>query len=144
MTQSIPTQPVSEITSYHAHVYFRDSAEREVAGWIRERVAERFLVQMGRWHDRLVGPHTSPMYQIAFTIDLFPRLVPWLMLNRRGLSVLVHPNTDNPHDDHLVHALWLGPILAVDGSGLPRSLRATGAEIEIITPNTRPGVATTP
>lgn len=144
MTDSIPAQPVSEITSYHAHVYFRDSAERETADWVRERVAERFLVQMGRWHDRLVGPHVRPMYQIAFTTELFPLLVPWLMLNRRGLSVLVHPNTDNPHDDHLVHALWLGPILPVDGSGLPRSLRAIGADIEIVTPNTRPGVATTP
>ena len=26
------------------------------------------------------------MYQVAFTVDEFPRLVPWLMLNREGLE----------------------------------------------------------
>jgi len=138
MSESPATQPLREITSYHAHVYFGDPAERERAGWIRERVAERFRVQMGRWHDRNVGPHASPMYQIAFTTALFPTLVPWLMLNRRGLSVLVHPNTDNPHDDHLVHALWLGRPLAIDGSRLPKSLRDTGEPVEVVTPNTNP------
>ncbi len=138
MIESPPARPIAEITSYHAHVYFSDSAGREHAAWLRERVAERFVVQLGRWHDRNVGPHTSPMYQIAFTSDLFPLLVPWLMLNRRGLSVLVHPNTDNPHDDHLVHALWLGQALAIDGSRLPKSLRDTGEPVEVVTPNTRP------
>lgn len=140
MTDSFAAQPLSEITSYHAHVYFRDSGERERAAWIRQRVEERFLVQMGRWHDRNVGPHGCPMYQIAFTTDLFPLLVPWLMINRRGLSVLVHPNTDNPHDDHLVHALWLGTPVAIDGSGLPKSLRDTAEAIEVITPNTTPTI----
>lgn len=133
-------QPLREITSYHAHVYFGDSAARERAAWIRERVAERFLVQMGRWHDRNVGPHSCPMYQIAFATGLFATLVPWLMLNRQGLSVLVHPNTANPHDDHLVHALWLGPPLAIDGSRLPRSLSDAGETVEVVTPNTRPAI----
>ncbi len=140
MSESPAAHPLREITSYHAHVYFSDAAARDRAGWVRDRVAERFRVQMGRWHDRNVGPHGAPMYQIAFTTDLFATLVPWLMLNRRGLSVLVHPNTDNPHDDHLVHALWLGPPLPIDGSRLPKSLRDTGEAIEVINPNTLPSI----
>jgi DOPA 4,5-dioxygenase len=40
------------------------------------------------------------------------------MLNRRGLAVLIHPNTGRPKADHLLHALWLGEILAVDAAPL--------------------------
>lgn len=140
MIESPAARPIGDITGYHAHVYFSDPATRERAAWLRDRVAERFLVQLGRWHDRNVGPHSCPMYQIAFTSDLFARLVPWLMINRQGLSVLVHPNTDDPHDDHLVHALWLGTSLAIDGSRLPKSLRDTAEAIEVITPNTTPTI----
>jgi aromatic ring-cleaving dioxygenase len=39
--------------------------------------------------------------------------VPWLMLNRGGLAVLVHPLTDNAYDDHSKHALWLGTPIAL-------------------------------
>jgi DOPA 4,5-dioxygenase len=116
---------VSAITGWHAHVYY-DPGSREHATRLRDWVSERFPVQMGRWHDARVGPHAQSMYQIAFLPDVFPALVPFLALNREGLSVLVHPNTDDPWADHLLHALRLGPALPLDGSMLPRSLRAAG------------------
>ena len=59
------------------------------------------------------------MYQVAFTTDVFAKLAPWLMLNRRGLSVLIHPNTGRARDDHLLHALWLGTPLALRSEVLP-------------------------
>jgi len=34
--------------------------------------------------------------------------VPWLMLNRDSLDVLVHPLTESSYDDHSKNALWLG------------------------------------
>lgn len=110
--------PQASIRSYHAHVYY-DPTTREVAEWLREQLGQRFAVQLGRWHDQFVGPHTGSMYQVAFAIDVFAELVPWLMLNRRGLRILVHPNTMAPRDDHLVHALWLGEPLALKGEVLP-------------------------
>jgi DOPA 4,5-dioxygenase len=61
------------------------------------------------------------MYQIAFETALFPLLVPFLMLNRQGLTVLVHPETNRPRDDHLLHALWLGAVLPLNGSILPET-----------------------
>ncbi|HTW28374.1 MAG TPA: DOPA 4,5-dioxygenase family protein [Acetobacteraceae bacterium] len=132
-----PRSPPEAIHSYHAHVYF-DAASRDRAARLREQIADRFRVQLGRWREAPVGPHARPMYQVAFTPDLFGELVPWLMLNRMGLPVMVHPNTDSPHDDHLAQALWLGEQLPIDAGMLPRSLRETGATHDPVEPNTGP------
>jgi aromatic ring-cleaving dioxygenase len=129
--------PISAIASYHAHIYFRDDAERQRAAILRERIAERFVVQLGSWHDRLVGPHGLPMYQIAFAVDVFARFIPWLMLNRLDLTVLVHPNTENPRRDHLTHAFWMGEILPIVH---PEQLPVAGDPDhgENVVPNTSP------
>ncbi|MBL8381198.1 MAG: 4,5-dioxygenase [Burkholderiales bacterium] len=122
------------IASYHAHIYYDPATTREVAARMRENIAERFAVQLGRWHDVPVGPHPGAMYQVAFDVQVFARLVPWLMLNRAGLTVLVHPNTGRPRDDHLIHALWLGEKVALKGEALPES--EPRADIPAIVPNT--------
>jgi aromatic ring-cleaving dioxygenase len=110
---------ISEIESYHAHIYYDPAHSKDRAAIVRDWVERGFAVQMGRWHDQPVGPHPSAMYQIAFGTDVFSTLVPWLMLNRQGLTVLIHPNTDRPKDDHLVHAIWLGEILPLNAGMLP-------------------------
>ena len=96
-----------KITGFHAHVYF-DIATREGAARVREGLGANFDVQLGRWHDKLVGPHPKSMYQVAFSPEQFAKVVPWLMLNREGLDILVHPLTGNDVADHTDHALWLG------------------------------------
>jgi aromatic ring-cleaving dioxygenase len=109
---------VGEITSYHAHVYY-DAATREVAERLRTRVGERFAVRLGRWHDKPVGPHPISMFQIAFDTHVFATLVPWLMLNREGLTILVHPNTESPRKDHEINPIWLGGVLDLTTAQLP-------------------------
>jgi aromatic ring-cleaving dioxygenase len=104
---------VTDITGYHAHVYF-DAETRDVAERLRNGIAERFEVQLGRWFDTPIGPHTKGMYQVAFAIDVFASVVPFMMLNRGGLSILVHPMTGNAVADHDVNPLWLGERLPVD------------------------------
>ena len=51
------------------------------------------------------------MYQIAFPVDLFASFGPWLMLNRGGLDILLHPETGDDRRDHTEHAAWLGDKL---------------------------------
>jgi DOPA 4,5-dioxygenase len=106
-----PLDPAG-ITGYHAHVYYDPATSRDRATRVRELIAERFPdARLGRWHDQPVGPHPGATYQIAFAVELLPTLLPWLMLNRQGLTVLVHPETGDDLADHAEHAAWLGERL---------------------------------
>ena len=98
------------IRGWHAHIYY-DAATRPDAERLREAIGAGFEVQLGRWHDEPVGPHPVSMYQVAFAVSEFPRLVPWLALNRGKLTVLVHPQAEDAYDDHTAHAMWLGTKL---------------------------------
>jgi DOPA 4,5-dioxygenase len=123
------------IQSFHAHIYFRDGEERAKAEVLRNQIGERFLVQLGRWHDKLVGPHARNMYQVAFNHEIFAAFVPWLMLNRNGLAILLHPNTGRPRADHLVNAVWFGEILPIENV---EALPEESDEDERAVPNTSP------
>jgi DOPA 4,5-dioxygenase len=112
--------PISAIHDWHAHVYY-DDASRDHAARLRCWVEQHFTVRMGRWHDVPVGPHPQAMYQIAFANEAFATLVPFLALNRSGLTILVHPDTDRPRDDHLHHAIWFGAVLKLDADLLPET-----------------------
>jgi DOPA 4,5-dioxygenase len=113
----------ARITGYHAHLYY-DPATRATAERLRQELGERFTVQLGRMHDVPVGPHPQAMYQVAFAVDAFPLVVPWLMLNRAGLDVLVHPMTEDAYDDHSVHAMWLGAPVTLRLEVLRRETQA--------------------
>jgi len=98
------------ISCYHAHIYY-DDASRDTAARIREKIERNFKVEMGRWRDAAVGPHPQSMSQVKFNPEEFTRIVPWLMLNRAGLNILVHPETTDAYTDHAINALWLGEKL---------------------------------
>ena len=100
------------ISCYHAHIYY-DDASRETAAQLREAIEREFKVEMGRWRDGAVSPHPQSMYQVKFNPEEFAKIVPWLMLNRDGLNILVHPETTDAYTDHAVNALWLGEKLAL-------------------------------
>jgi DOPA 4,5-dioxygenase len=108
--QTGPIDP-ARIVDYHIHVYY-DKETKKQAGVLREWVAERWPeVRLGRWHDVPVGPHPTAMYQLAFPASLFPEMAPFVMMNRMGLTILLHPESGRPRDDHTLHATWMGAVL---------------------------------
>ena len=134
LSEATGPRPTSEIASFHAHVYYEPATTRGEAERLRNWIGERFSVTLGRWHDVKVGPHDQAMYQVAFAKDVFPLLVPWLMLNHGNLSILIHPNTSNPRRDHLADPLWIGPALQLHGEKLPDHTEMETAPA----PNTQP------
>ena len=102
---------IETIHGYHAHIYYRNGDERDTAARLREILASYPDVRMGRWREEPVGPHPLPMYQVAFPAAQFPAIVPWLMLNRDELTILVHPETGDDVVDHRDNPLWLGEKL---------------------------------
>ncbi|MEN2425194.1 DOPA 4,5-dioxygenase family protein [Chromobacterium vaccinii] len=106
-------QQAVTVTGYHAHVYF-DENRKTRASWLREAVQQRFDVSVGRWRDQAYGPHPCGAYQLAFDAAQFGELVPWLMLNRGELDILVHPLSGDDVEDHSDFAMWLGQPLDLD------------------------------
>jgi len=103
------------IAQFHAHIYYDPANSRGRAERLRQRVAKDFpKAKLGRWHDELVGPHPQSMYQIAFAPGMLAQFVPWLMLNRDGLTVLLHPETGDDFTDHTAHAAWFGAMLSLN------------------------------
>ena len=95
------------IKGYHAHVYF-DEATVEQARALRERISEEFDYTVGRFHEKNVGPHPRWSFQIAFEPDALGTIVPWLSLNRKGLTVFVHGRSGDDIYDHTELVMWLG------------------------------------
>ena len=91
-------------------MYF-DPDRRDEAVSLRTEVGSLFQVRLGSVHDAPVGPHPKGMFQIVIANEQFGIVVPWLMLNRRDLDVLVHPETGDDLADHTRFAIWFGQYL---------------------------------
>ena len=101
------TQPLNRYENYHAHVYFNPQTLTQAEKLCRE-AGERFGVQVGRVHQKIVGPHPHWSCQLAFSTHQFSKLIPWLDQNRNGLNILIHGLTGDDLADHTDHAAWLG------------------------------------
>lgn len=95
------------VLGYHAHIYC-DATTAPLAEKLRQGLAANFTVEIGKLIDGEVGPHPTFQIPIMFRTEAFQQVVPWLMLNRQGLNILIHPLTDDEYDDHTTNALWLG------------------------------------
>lgn len=101
------------ITGYHAHVYY-DQDSIEQARKLLHAAVDAWGVEMGHMHEKLVGPHPMWSCQLAATSEQFAELLPWLALNRNGLIIFAHPETDDGLADHRDHGIWLGTGLDLD------------------------------
>ena len=97
--------------AYHAHIYF-DANSRERAWALRERISAEFKqAEVGRFHEKFVGPHPRWSCQIAFPLEMYAVFVPWLMLNRDDLTIFLHPLTGDALAEHEHFPLWMGEML---------------------------------
>ncbi|WP_209120780.1 DOPA 4,5-dioxygenase family protein [Parasedimentitalea maritima] len=104
---------IAKISGYHAHVYF-DADSVEKAHQLCQSASDLFGVQMGRVHQRNVGPHPMWSCQLGCSPDQFANVLPWLALNRDELIVFAHPETGDHLADHRDHGIWLGTGLDLD------------------------------
>jgi len=106
-----------QIAGYHSHVYF-NAGSLEQASQLCLAAAQRFDLKMGRIHEKPVGPHPDWSCQLAYRPSVFPHLLPWLAMNRNGLTIFTHPITGNDLIDHRDFAIWMGAVRPLDLSRL--------------------------
>lgn len=92
---------------YHAHVYF-DQFTTQRAQALRESIERKFNLEIGRFHQKLVGPHPSWSFQIKFTESDFGEFVQWLLHNRKDLTIFIHQCSGDNLKDHTENVCWLG------------------------------------
>jgi len=105
---------------YHAHIYYDPEKTRGVAERVCAAVDEKFRVEIDGFRDEPRGPHPISNVLVVFKPDQFEHVVPYLMLNRDGLDVLVHPLTLDAVEDHNSYAIWLGNPVELKLHTLPR------------------------
>ena len=122
---------MTENKGYHAHIYY-NAETKPVAEKLGGVLAEKFAVRAGDLSDEPRGPHPVSQFAVIFETPEFQNIVPWLMLNREGLDVLVHPLTLDAVEDHSSYAIWLGNPVELKlhtlphgrGGQLPRGVSA--------------------
>jgi aromatic ring-cleaving dioxygenase len=103
----MPRRPQNFHKAYHAHVYFGPETVAQARELV-EQAGKRFKVQVGRVHEKLVGPHPAWSCQLAFSAAEFDQIIPWLDEHRGALDVFVHGLSGDELADHTTHAYWLG------------------------------------
>ncbi|HEU0154673.1 MAG TPA: DOPA 4,5-dioxygenase family protein [Stellaceae bacterium] len=118
MTEKTPKSVAN--LGYHAHIYYDPTKTRAVAERVCAALGEKFRVEIEEFRDTPRGPHPISNALVIFKPEEFEHVVPYLMLNRDGLDVLVHPLTEDAVEDHSSYAIWLGNPVALKLHTLPR------------------------
>ena len=104
---------INIIKDYHIHIYF-DETSVELAKKIGIEASELFSLELGRFHEKNVGPHPRWSVQLLVPNDKFADALAWMTLNREGLTIFTHPNTEDGLADHRDRAIWMGECLELD------------------------------
>ncbi|KAL4873615.1 hypothetical protein BDV12DRAFT_182383 [Aspergillus spectabilis] len=105
---------------FDIHVYhFQNNPDQvSFARALWERIRREFPeLRIYTFWDKPVGPHPVAMFEVnLFTPAQFGAFIPWLVIHRGPLSVLLHPNTVESEDErnHTQRATWLGDRIPLD------------------------------
>jgi DOPA 4,5-dioxygenase len=101
-------ESIDIIQDWHVHVYY-DETSKTVAQSLRGDIETEFAgLAIGRMHDKPVGPHPEGSFQVLVPNDRMAEVASWFALNRQGLTVLLHPNTQDDLKDHRDYPIWYG------------------------------------
>lgn len=117
--------------AFDIHIYYfqKNSAQLKFARELWQRIRYEFPeLRIYRFWEEPIGPHPIAMFEVnLFTPAQFGAFVPWLVIHRGPLSVLVHPNTVDEkgesldeYRDHTQRATWMGNPIALDLSVFER------------------------
>ena len=106
-------ESIRHFENFHAHVYF-DADTTHQARTLCARAGETFDLEVGRHHEKNVGPHPRWSCQLAFAQATFSELVTWLEDNRKELTVFIHGLSGDDLADHTEHVAWLGEAVALN------------------------------
>ncbi|QKK05663.1 MAG: 4,5-dioxygenase [Pseudomonadota bacterium] len=104
-------EPEQMVSAYHLHIYFEPGTDAEQNALdIAQELENRFPQAITDSHPvGKVGPHSQANIGVTITPDSFGEIVSFLQLNRKDLSILVHPRTGDEWVDHQDAAMWIGP-----------------------------------
>ncbi len=103
---------VDTAMNYHAHIYWRNPEERARAVALRSDLAA-LGCGLGQIHDRPIGPHPLPMYQVMYDSSLQHQVES--LLRVLPLSILLHEDIGIDHvRDHTDGARWINDPLDLD------------------------------
>lgn len=124
-------EPSKYVTDgYDIHTYFdmenKDHAQKVFQNFLQFLKSQGIVVASSGFYPKTFerSPHLKPMWEVDLKPQekLFEKLgiaISWLMLNREGLSIIVHPHT-GIHSrqqkilDHTDYALWMGPPVTLN------------------------------
>ena len=98
--------------NYHAHIYWKNSQERDIALSLHFQL-EEYGCRIGRVWDRPIGPHPLPMYQVYYNSSNQNLVESYL--KTQPLTILLHEDIGIDHvRDHTEGARWIGEQLELD------------------------------
>ena len=98
--------------NYHAHIYWKNTEEREKAMSVRTYLHDNGCA-LGRVWNIPIGPHPLPMYQVMYNSDNQSCIESYL--TDTGLNILLHEDIGTNHvRDHTEGARWIGPAQELD------------------------------
>ena len=129
--------PGPEIKEWHFHVYWfqhrkesRDAAMRIRSELLEAVRSKKFIVvfpgidntilprvntsNIPVVNDEPKGPHPVGSFEVWTPKESIAEAMSFFMLRRGDLSILFHPLTPNPVEDHTGRVMWLGPPFRLD------------------------------
>ncbi|PGG95721.1 DOPA 4,5-dioxygenase [Blastomyces parvus] len=105
----------------HIYHYQNNPDQAKFARELWERIRREFPeLRIYTFFTTPIGPHPIAMFELnLFTPAQFGAFVPWLVIHRGPLSVLVHPNTGDESGreeerNHTQRATWMGERIPLD------------------------------